>query len=186
MTVISPSSTRPSKGMMPPARTITASPGWTREMGTSTSPCAVRSQTRSTLRDMERARSSTDFFRVHSSSSSPTSSRNITIPAVLKSLRQAEIEMDSASRSSTLMVRCRRQRSPRPIKGIICQRIRAIRKGGGRNRVLAALQRILPTSFSSNSRFSARLLWAGTDTVCSAFCQENCRMAFNTLCRSPS
>ena len=89
---------------------------------------AVRSQTRSTFSDMHRARSATDFFLVHSSSSSPTSSRNMTIPAVPKSLLQAEMEIDRASSSSTLMRRRSRQRSPLRTKGIMCQRMRAIRR----------------------------------------------------------
>ena len=172
--------------MMPPARTTTASPGWTWDTGTSTSPWAVRSQTRSTFRDIHRARSATDFFRVHSSSSSPISKRNMTIPAVPKSLRQAEMEMERASSSSTLTRRRSRQCSPRRTKGIMCQRMRAMRRGDGRKSVQAALQRTLPTSFSSNSRFSARLLWAGSDMVCSASRQEKRRMSSSTAWRLPS
>ena len=186
MTVTSPSSTSPSTGTMPPARTTTASPGWIWDTGTSTSPWAVRSQTRSTFSDMHRARSATDFFLVHSSSSSPTSSRNMTIPAVPKSLLQAEMEIDRASSSSTLMRRRSRQRSPRRTKGIMCQSMRAIRNGGGRNRVQAALHTTLVTSFSSNSRFSARLLWADSAVVRSASCQEKCRISFSTAWRVPS
>ena len=176
----------PSIGMIPPARTTTASPGWIWDTGTSVSPCPVRIQTRSTCNDIHRARSSTDFFRVHSSSSSPTSSRNITMPAVPKSPRQAEMEMDRASSSSTFMRRRNRQPSPLRTKGSMCQRMRAIRRGAGRNSALAALQRTFPTSFSSNSRFSARLLWAGSAVVCSASFQEKCRNASSITCRSPS
>ena len=47
-------------------------------------------------------------------------------------------------------------------------------------------QEVMTVSFSSNSRFSARVLWAGSDVVRSASCQENCRMASSTVCRSPS
>ena len=186
MTVTSPSRTRPSTGMIPPTRTTTASPGWIWDTGTSTSPWAVRSQTRSTFKDIHRARSATDFFRVHSSSSSPTSSRNMTVPAVSKSPRNAEMEMDRASSSSTLTRRRSRQRSPLRTKGIMCQSMRAIRNGGGRNRVQAALHTTFATSFSSNSRFSARLLWAGSAVVCSASCQEKCRISFSTVWRVPS
>ena len=164
---------------------MTASPGWTWETGTSTSPCSVRSQTRSILSDIQRARSSIDFFRVHSSSSSPTSSRNITAPAVPKSPRQAEIEIDRASSRSTFILRRNRQRNPRLTKGTICQRIRAILKGGGKNSVQAAFSIILPTNFSSNSRFKARLLCAGKFTFFSASFQEKRRKSSNTARLSP-
>ena len=161
--------------MTPPARTTTASPGRICETGTRTSPCPVRTHTRSTLSDIQRARSATDFFRVHSSSSSPTSNKNITIPAVPKSFRQTEMETDRASSSSTFICLWRRQPSPRFTNGIICHRIRAIRRGDGRNSVLAALYRIFPASFSSNSRFKALLLWAGSAVVSFASFHEKCR-----------
>ena len=93
LTVTSPSATTPSRGMTPPARASTRSPGFTWPMGTSTSPASVFSHTRSTWRDRLSARSATDFFRVQSSSSSPISSRNMTIPAVPKSRRQAEMTL---------------------------------------------------------------------------------------------
>ena len=95
------------------------------------------------------------------------------------------MEIDRASSSSTLMRRRSRQRSPRRTKGIMCQSMRAIRNGGGRNRVQAALHTTLVTSFSSNSRFSARVLWAGSDVVRSASCQEKCRISFSTAWRVP-
>jgi hypothetical protein len=60
-----------------------------------------------------------------------------------------------------------------------------MRSGGGRNRVQAALHTTMPTSFSSNSRFSARLLWMGSVTARSASLQEKRRMASSTVFRSP-
>ena len=148
MTVISPSATTPSRGITPPARTTTQSPGWIWPMGVSTSSASVFNHTRSTWRDRLSARSATDFFLVQSSNSSPISSRNITIPAVPKSRRPTEIPMDKASSSSTLIFPRFRQRKPLWRKGVICQITRATRSGAGRNRAAAPFISTLPTSFS--------------------------------------
>ena len=93
--------------------------------------------------------------------------------------------MDRASSSSTFSSLRRRQPSPRRTKGIICHTVRAIFRGVGRKRALAALTSTLPTSFSSKSRFSARLLWAGRVTVCSASRQENWRRSASISERGP-
>ena len=113
LTITSPSSMVLSKGIRPPMRTAMRSPVLTWFKGTRTSPDGVLSQTRSMFRDIQRARSSTDFLCVHSSSSSPSSSRNITEPAVAKSRRTMEIPMDSPSSSSTRSFPRSRHRTPR-------------------------------------------------------------------------
>ena len=151
-------------------------------MGASTSPPAVCSQTRSTCSDRLSARSATDFLRVQSSSSSPISKRNITVPAVPKSRRQTDSPMDRASSSSTRTLRRQTQPSPCRRKGIICQTTRAARSGGGKNRLPAALASTLPTSFSSNARFSARVLCSGGSA---ASAQQKPPTAASTASRPP-
>ena len=146
--VASPWATTPSRGMTPPARTTTWSPGLIWPMGVSTSPAGVFSHTRSTWRDRLSAKSATDFFRVQSSSNSPISSRNMTVPAVPKSRRKAEIPMERASSNSTLIRRRPRHRSPLERKGIMCQTTRAMRRGVGKNSVETPFISTLPTSFS--------------------------------------
>ena len=114
LTMTSPSSITLSSGIMPPICTAMRSPGRTLLRGSCTSPSSVLTQTRSMFRDMLRARSSTDFLWVHSSSSSPSPSRNITEPAVPKSPRAMEMPTDRPSSSSTCSCRRHRQRTARP------------------------------------------------------------------------
>ena len=91
--------------------------------------------------------------------------------------------MDKASSTSTFICRRRRQRSPRPRKGTMCHRMRAMRSGAGRKRVQAAFMTTLVTSFSSKVRFSARLLWAGRVVVWAARCQVKAVKAASSSCR---
>ena len=79
----SPSTTLPSRGIMPPVRMTIRSPGRTERTSVSTSVPSVWSQTLSTFRLMAEARSATDFLWVHSSRISPSRSMNMTDPAVL-------------------------------------------------------------------------------------------------------
>ena len=83
MTQASPERTLPSRGITLPVWTQMVSPAFTWVMGTSTSVSDLFSHTRSTFKDIQRARSPRDFFRVHSSSSSPSRSKNMTEAAVL-------------------------------------------------------------------------------------------------------
>ena len=158
LTITSPSVTMPSTGMTPPIRTTIRSPGRIWDTGVNTSPAGVLNQTRSTFRDIHCAKSCTDFFLVHSSRSSPSSSRNITEPAVAKSRRIMEREIETASSSSTFILPCFKQRSPLRRKGTACHSTRAIRRGAGKNSVLTSFNAAFPTSFSSNWRLSMRLL----------------------------
>ena len=101
LTMPSPLTTSPSNGMTLPIWTTMRSFCSTLDAGISTSVPSLRSQTLSMLSDMLLARSSTDFLCVHSSSSSPISSRNITEPAVAKSPRNTDTPIAVPSRTGT-------------------------------------------------------------------------------------
>ena len=104
-TIASPSAIKPSNGTTFPICTTTISPAWILSASTNTSVPSLRSHTLPVFRDMVRARSSTDFLWVHSSSSSPIPSRNITEPAVEKSPRKMETPIAVASRTGTSILR---------------------------------------------------------------------------------
>ena len=149
-TMTSPPRTTPSTGITPPICTVTVSPSRTWETGSKcSSPSSPRTQARSTLRLIVRASESTLRLCVHSSSSSPTSSRNMTEPAVPKSPRAMDMPMLSASSISTFILPRRSQCSPWRINGAACQRQRAIFSGLGKSRELTALRMHMLTSFSS-------------------------------------
>ena len=101
LTATSPETISPSNGITLPVRTTMRSPEAICDSGTETSVPSFWSHTRLTPSDMVRARSSTDFLCVHSSSSSPSWSRNMTEPAVPKSRRAMDTPMDRASSTST-------------------------------------------------------------------------------------
>ena len=144
----SPSAKIPSIGIMLPVRITILSPGRISDTAVRISDSGVFSHTRSTFRAIQRARSSIDFFLVHSSNSSPSSSRNMTVPAVPKSLRNTEIPMDNASSTSTFSFPLQRQWIPLFKKGSICHTIRAICNGFGKKSIDAAFSTTFPTSFS--------------------------------------
>ena len=171
----SPSVTFPSSGIIPPVATLIVSPARTSLTGTSTSPSAVCSQTLSTFSAMLRARSATDFLCVHSSSVSPTPSRNMMEPAVAKSPRSIDTAMAVASSTGT----CIRPRIRQPRPAFMYRRERssviAVRSGTGRRSLLTQRRMTELTSFSSYSRSSARELCASAR--CAAALYENAASA---------
>ena len=113
MTIASPPQTTPSKGITLPIWTRILSPTFTSAMLIFTSsPPSVTSHTFVVCKDMLRARSSTDFLWVHSSNSSPISSKNIMEPAVVKSLRSTDTPIAVASSTGTSILRCHRVFTP--------------------------------------------------------------------------
>ena len=144
-------------------RTITRSPFCICETGTSSScPSAVCIQTCSTPSDIVLARSSTDFLCVHSSRISPIFSRNMTLPAVLKSPRSIETVIAAASSTSTSSLPCSRHCSPLRRYFSALRNETSRRNGSGRMNLCSTRRMIADSSFSSYSRFSTRPVCAGT------------------------
>ena len=111
-TMASPDTTTPSSGITFPICTVTISFSRILERGTSTSVPSTFCHTLVILRDILLARSPSDFLWVHSSKSSPIPKRNITEPAVSKSLLTMETIIAVASRTSTSKAPFNRQRIP--------------------------------------------------------------------------
>ena len=169
----SPSTTRPSSGIMPPVRITMRSPGFTSVTFVSTSVPSTCCQTFSTRRLMAEARSATDFLWVHSSRISPSCSMNMTEPAVAKSPRTIDTVTAVASSTATDSFRCHRARSPSLM--YFAERITAsaVVTGAGRNRLEAQRRITVRASLSSNSRFKAREVCSGAKSSFSAFSKEN-------------
>ena len=130
-TIASPAESFPSSGIIFPVRTTISDPVFTSLIGRRSSCPFTTTQTLSTFKDMVRARSSTDFLCVHSSSVSPIESRNMTEEAVPKSPRSIELVIATASRSGTSIFPRRRQPMPRRRKGTDLMSESAILRGAG-------------------------------------------------------
>ena len=184
LTIASPSATSPSKGMRPPVRTTTRSSTLMSAMGQSTSaPSAVRHHTCSMGSAIERARSSTVFLCVQSSSSSPTPSMKTMEEAVSQSPRTSETITAAASSTGTSSLPRTSVRSPSFSTRHEWTQAVSIRSGAGRKMRRAARAMHMPTSLSSNSRVMARLE-CGTSSA-AAVCQEKPASAESTAARSP-
>ena len=137
-TIASPPVTMPSSGIMFPVRATISCPACTWLIGVRTScPFSAFSQTLSTCRDMAFARSSRDFFLVHSSMMSPMPSRNMTLDAVSKSPCAIAIVTEAASRTCTSSLPFPRDFSALKINGIARTTLIAIRMGAGRKKRIA-------------------------------------------------
>jgi len=182
----SPSTTRPSSGIMPPVRITIRSPGFTSVIFVSTSVPFACSQTLSTRRLMAEARSATDFLWVHSSRISPKCSMNMTEPAVAKSPRNIDTETAAASNTATDSLPCHSAESPSRMYFTERNTASAVVMGAGRNSLEMHLRITATASLSSNSRFSAREVCSGTSSMASALAKENTASARSTLPRSAS
>ena len=166
LTLASPLTMTPSRGMRLPVRTMMTSPTCTSATFTRTSWSPAWSQTLSTLRLMVWARSATDFLWVHSSRISPIFRRNMMLLAVPLSPRRRETEMATASSTGTWMCPWSRQARPRFKYLIQWKKAMTVRTGAGR-KTLERMRRITAVpSLSWNSRFRARLLLAGASSPC--------------------
>ena len=182
----SPSTTRPSSGIMPPVRITIRSPGFTSVIFVSTSAPFTCCQTLSTRRLMAEARSATDFLWVHSSRISPRCSMNITEPAVAKSPRAMDTVTAVASSTATDSLPCHSAESPSRMYFTERKREMAVVTGTGRNRREMHRRMMAIASLSSNSRFSAREVCSGTSSIASALAKENCASARIMFPRSAS
>ena len=183
-TLAAPPVTLPSSGIMEPMRTMMVSPTFISRTGARTScPSSVLVQTWSTLRDMVRARSSTDFLWVHSSRSSPICSMNMMEPAVGNSFRAMATVIAVASRTGTSSFPRERHPMPRFRYPAAFRRIRTVRTGIGTNSRQNPRRTASMTSFSSYSRFSALPEGAGSGS--SIRSNENPARARTTASRSP-
>ena len=161
----SPSATMPSKGTMLPTWTVTKSPSRIRDRGTNTSAPSIFCQTLPMFRDMLLARSSTDFFLVHSSRSPPIPKRNMIEPAVFTSLRAMDTVMAVASRTSTSSLPFARHRIPFQRYGTAWTAVYRAFRGLGKNVLVNAFTSTLRISFSLYSRFSARPVCFGASSI---------------------
>ena len=168
----SPSTTRPSRGIMPPVRMTIRSPGFTSVIFVSTSAPFVCSQTLSTRRLIAEARSATDFLWVHSSRISPSRSMNITEPAVAKSPRTMDTVTAVASSTATDSLPCHSAESPSRMYFTERKREMAVVTGTGRNRREIHRRMTVTASLSSNSRFRARAVCSGTRSISAALAKE--------------
>ena len=150
-TIASPDSTTPSSGITLPTWMETRSPSLISEIGTRTSASPVFCHTFSIFKDMLPARSLTDFLWVQSSRSSPIPRRNMTDPAVLKSLLNMETVIAVASRTSTSSFLPASFLTPLMIYGTDWIAVHTARIGAGRKIFVKHLVRHLVTSFSWNS-----------------------------------
>ena len=150
-TIASPDSTTPSSGITLPTWMETRSPSLISEIGTRTSASPVFCHTFSIFKDMLPARSLTDFLWVQSSRSSPIPRRNMTDPAVLKSLLNMETVIAVASRTSTSSFLPASFLTPLTIYGTDWIAVHTARTGAGRKIFVKHLVRHLVTSFSWNS-----------------------------------
>ena len=168
----SPSTTRPSSGIIPPVRITIRSPGFTSVIFVSTSAPFTCCQTLSTRRLIAEARSATDFLWVHSSRISPKCSMNITEPAVAKSPRA--MDTVTAVASSTATESCPRSSAEIPSRMYFTERnsASAVVMGAGRNSLEMHRRMTAIASLSSNSRFSAREVCSGTSSMASALAKE--------------
>ena len=182
----SPSTTRPSSGIMLPVRITIRSPGVTSVIFVSTSVPFTCRQTLSTRRLMAEARSATDFLRVHSSRISPRCSMNITEPAVAKSPRNIDTETAAASNTATDSLPCHSAESPSRIYFTERNTASAVVMGTGRNSLEIHRRMTAIASLSSNSRFSAREVCSGTSSMASALAKENSASARSMFPRSAS
>ena len=135
---------------MPPARTITASPGWTWEMGTSTSPCAVRSQNSvhveghgpgEIIHRLFPGPFLQQFAHFQQKHHHPGGAEISAAGRNRDGQRVQKLHLDGSVQEAA--------ESPPDKRDHMPENTGDSAKGAGRNRVLAALQRILPTSFSS-------------------------------------
>ena len=182
----SPSTTRPSSGIMPPVRITIRSPGFTSVIFVSTSAPFTCCQTLSTRRLMAEARSATDFLWVHSSRISPRCSMNITEPAVAKSPRAMDTVTAVASSTATDSLPCHSAESPSRMYFTERSSASAVVMGAGRNSLETHRRMTATASLSSNSRFSAREVCSGTSSMASALAKENCASARIMFPRSAS
>ena len=125
-------------------------------VGTSTSCPSLTSHTLVMFKDMLRARSPTDFLCVHSSRISPTPSRNMTEPAVSKSLLIIETPIAVASRTGTSIFLAASVRIPFHIYFTDFTDVITARMLAGRNMVFPARRITRVISLSQYSLFKAR------------------------------
>ena len=177
--------TLPSSGIIPPVRTTISLPADTVVIGTRTSVSAVFSHTLSTPSDIVLARSSTERLCVHSSSSSPTFSRNITDDAVFVSRRISKTTIAVASSIATSIFRFAIHRSAS--RTYFSDFIIAIpnRTGAGSISLLINRFDISNISLSSNLRSSSRLECSGTSAFAASSLYENSASAVITSERFP-
>ncbi len=180
----SPSTTRPSSGIMPPVRITIRSPGFTSVIFVSTSVPFTCCQTLSTRRLMAEARSATDFLWVHSSRISPKCSMNMTEPAVAKSPRAMDTVTAVASSTATDSLPCHSAESPSQMYFTERNTASAVMIGAGRNSLEMHLRITATANLSSNSRLSARVVWSGTRPIVSAVSNENAASARTSAARS--
>ena len=154
-----PPVTKPSSGIMPPVRTMISSPAFTSSIGTSTScgfppsSAGTRIQTLLMFRDMDRARSLTDFLWVHSSRISPIRSMNMMEPAVPKLPRARATLMAAASSTGTSSFPLSRHAAPFFKYPMLLKSENAMRSGAGRNICRSALSKENTASAFSTPSF---------------------------------
>ena len=134
----------------------TRSDFWIVVVGTRTSCPSLTSHTLVIFKDMLRARSPTDFLWVHSSRISPMPSRNMTEPAVSKSLLIIETPMAVASRTGTSIFLAASVQIPFQIYFTDFTEVMTARTPAGKNRLFPTRMMTRVISFSQYSLFRAR------------------------------